>query len=72
MPFFVPPAATVFDVTARWRPHPALTATLGLYNLGDERYWRYPDVRRYVPDDPRVEILSRPGRHLQMTLSLRY
>ena len=70
--FFVPPAATVLDVTLRYSPRPNFEAQLGIYNLTDERYWRYADVRRFDPDDPRVEIASRPGTHAQLTLSFRY
>jgi len=70
--FFVPPAAQVLDLTARWRPRPALEVDLGLFNLTDKRYWRLADVRRFEPGDPRIDVASRPGRHLRATLRLRY
>ena len=70
--FFVPPAAQVLDLTARWRPRPAVEVDLGVFNLTDERYWRLADVRRFEPGDPRIDVASRPGRHLRATLRLRY
>jgi len=70
--FFVPPAATVFDITVRYEPRPNLQANLGIYNLSDQRYWRYSDVRRLDPGDPRIEIASQPGTHAQLTLSFNY
>lgn len=70
--FFVPPSAAVLDATLRWRPRPRVEAQFGVYNLADRRYWRYADVRRLSPGDPRVEIATRPGRHARVTLSLRF
>ncbi len=72
MEFFVPPAATTLDFTVQWRPHSGVQTEFGVYNLANQRYWRYADVRRYALDDPRVEILSRPGTHAQLTISLTY
>lgn len=71
-PFFVPPARTLIDLVAHWTPRPALSLHLGIYNLGDQRFWSYPEVRRYDPDDPRVEIASWPGVHANFTVSLRF
>ena len=70
--FFVPPGAQVLDLSARWQPHPAVEVDLGLFNLTDERYWRLANVRQFEPGDPRIDVASRPGRHLRATLRLRY
>lgn len=70
--FFVPPAATVLDAVLRWQPRPDTELHLGAYNLTNARYWRYADVRRLAPGDPRVEIASRPGVHARVTLSFSY
>lgn len=69
---FVPPAATVLDWTTRWMPTDNVDIVVGLYNLTDERYWRYPDVRHYEPGDPRIEIASRPGFHGDVTFNFRF
>ncbi len=70
--FFNPPAATVFDITLRYEPTPNVQAYLGVYNLTNQRYWRYADVRRFDPGDPRIEIATRPRTHLQLTLGFNY
>lgn len=70
--FFVPPAANVLDAVVRWQPSPGTELHLGAYNLTNARYWRYADVRRLDPGDPRVEIASRPGVHGRVTLSFSY
>lgn len=71
-PFFVPPATTFVDFIARWRPREALSAEFAVYNLADERYWRYADVRQFALGDPRVELAARPGRTAQVSVSLQY
>ncbi len=71
-PFFVPPARTLVDLVAHWTPRPRLRCHFGLYNLGDQRFWSYPEARRYAPADPRVEIASWPGVHANFTVSLQF
>jgi len=70
--FFVPPARTLIDLVAHWTPRPQLSCHLGLYNLGDQRFWSYAETRLYAPQDPRVEIASWPGTHASLTVSLRF
>lgn len=71
-PFFVPPAATVVDFIARWQPRTELRTELGVYNLGNERYWRYADVRQLALGDPRAELAARPGCTAQISVALSY
>jgi hemoglobin/transferrin/lactoferrin receptor protein len=70
--FFVPGSATVMDMVAHWDQSKHLQWYLGLYNLGDRRYWRYADVRRLKPADPRVEIMSQAGFNAALTLHVNY
>ncbi|MBT8447924.1 MAG: TonB-dependent receptor, partial [Gammaproteobacteria bacterium] len=68
--FFVAPSATVIDLTLRWQPTTRSQVHLGVYNLTDRRYWRYPDTRQLAPDDPRIEVLSRPGTNVALTIDI--
>lgn len=68
--FFIPPSAVVADITGRWSPKPWMHWQFGFYNLFDERYWQFADTRNLAATDPRVEILSRPGRHANLGLRL--
>jgi len=70
--FPVPGSATVADLVLEWRQSGQLQWYLGLYNLGNTRYWRYADVRRLRVDDPRFEVLSRPGFNAALTLHFNY
>ncbi|NKB38111.1 MAG: TonB-dependent receptor [Gammaproteobacteria bacterium] len=70
--FFVPEAATVSDLLLQWQQSDSLRWTLGVYNIGDKRYWRYSNVRRLKPNDPRVELVSQPGINAALTLQMSY
>ena len=70
--FFVPPSASILDLTAQWQPRDWMQWQLGLFNLTDKRYWRFPDVRRFAPGDPNVDVLSQPGTHASLVVRLDY
>jgi len=70
--FFVPPSATILDLTAQWQPRDWMQWQLGLFNLTDKGYWRFPDVRRFAPGDPNVDVLSQPGTHASLVVRLGY
>ena len=42
---FLTPSYTTVDLTAWWRLNDQVSFNLGLYNLTDEKYWRYNRVR---------------------------
>ena len=67
---FHTPSWTTFDFTAGWRINTHFDLRAGIYNLADERYWRWSDVSLFKPDNPMLELLSRPGRNY--SFSARY
>lgn len=71
---FAPPSWNVLDLSLAWRPDTGagLDATLraGVFNVLDETYWRWEDVRNLAPDDPMIPLLAQPGRNLQASLQL--
>lgn len=69
---FLPDGYEVFDLLSQWTPAPDLHISLGLFNLTDERYWRWQDVRGLDSDDPALPLLSRPGRYFNANLEWRY
>jgi len=69
---FVPPSATVLDILARWEPSDWADVQLGIHNLTHERYWAFDDVRRFAPTDPRIEIASQSGIHVNLSFNVRY
>jgi hemoglobin/transferrin/lactoferrin receptor protein len=64
---FPTPSWIVVDLTAGWRPGPRVELRAGLFNLGNETYWRWLDVANRQADDPMIRILSRPGRNFTLT-----
>ncbi len=57
------------DLTAGWRPLADLQIRAGVFNLTDERYWRWLDVANLEADDPMIPILSQPGRTYSLSVS---
>lgn len=42
---FIPPGWTTLDFAAWFKPSPSVEVAVGLYNLSDEKYWLWNDVR---------------------------
>jgi len=69
---FAPPSWQVLDLTTAWRLGAlrgrGVTLRAGVFNLLDETYWRWEDVRNLAPDDPMIPLLAQPGRNVQLSL----
>ena len=59
--------ATV-DLLAEWRMSPRLRLNVGLFNLTDEAYIVWADVRGRTVDDPLVPYYTQPGFNASATL----
>ena len=71
------PGATVADLTAYWRLGAHATLNLGVYNLGDKRYWDYASARSLAAGTTaaalaEIERNTRAGRNLAATLTFQY
>jgi hemoglobin/transferrin/lactoferrin receptor protein len=60
---FVPPAWTTVDITAWLRPLPTLELAAGAFNLTDEKYWLWSDVRGLVNLSTGIDRYTQPGRN---------
>ena len=69
---FHTPSWTTFDLTAGWRINEKLDLRAGIYNLTDERYWRWSDVSLFAPDNPMLELLTRPGRNYSVSVRIQW
>ena len=69
---FATPSWITFDLTAAWRPSPLLELRAGVFNIGDETYWRWLDVARLNANDPMIPLLSRPGRNYSVSVRFTY
>lgn len=61
--FFAPPAFTVVDLTGSWAPARHVTVFAGMFNLADEKYWLWSDVRGVANPGASVDRYSQPGRN---------
>ena len=64
---FHTPSWSTLDLTAGWRVNQYIDLRAGVYNLADERYWRWSDVSLFTPNNPMLELLTRPGRNYSIS-----
>ncbi len=77
---YIPPASTVLDLTAFVRLTDALTIRGGLFNLTDETYALWSDVRGLTQYssrnptqiNPAIDAYTRPGRNGSVSVSYRF
>jgi hemoglobin/transferrin/lactoferrin receptor protein len=68
-PLFRPDGHEVLDLRLQWRPHPRITASLGLFNLTDASYHEWSAVRGLAPTDPLLPLYREPGRNFAVTVT---
>lgn len=69
---FVPGAVTLLDITAYWSLTPAATLRVGLFNLTDETYWWWSDVRGLGAASTVKDAFTAPGRNMSASLTYRF
>jgi hemoglobin/transferrin/lactoferrin receptor protein len=69
-PRFETPGFAIFDLTAGLQLSQRLGLNFSVRNLTDRQYWRWSDVARLAPQDPMLQLLSRPGRNYGLSLRL--
>jgi hemoglobin/transferrin/lactoferrin receptor protein len=69
---FVPPAWTTVDLTAWVKPIPTLEIAAGAFNLGNEKYWLWSDVRGLVNLTTGVDRYTQPGRNYGINARLSF
>lgn len=60
---FVPPGWTTVDLTAWWKPLPALEIAAGVFNVADRKYWQWSDVRTLTNITAGFDRYTQPGRN---------
>lgn len=69
---FRPEAFTILDVTAFFRVTDALTLRAGVFNLTDEKYTYWSDVRGLAATSAVTDAYTRPGRNASASISFRF
>ncbi len=71
--FVRPAASTILDLTAFYAVTDALKLRAGLFNLTNETYALWSDVRGLSTNDARIfDAFTRPGRNLSLSASYRF
>ena len=60
---FIPPAWTTADLTAWFKPTPRLEIAMGVFNVGDKKYWLWNDVRGLTGVTGAFDRYTQPGRN---------
>jgi hemoglobin/transferrin/lactoferrin receptor protein len=66
---FTPDAFTILDVTARWSITPSVALRAGVFNLTDETYWWWSDVRGAASTSTVLDAYTQPGRNVSVSLA---
>ncbi|HYD72876.1 MAG TPA: TonB-dependent hemoglobin/transferrin/lactoferrin family receptor [Candidatus Binatia bacterium] len=71
---FRPDAFTILDLTAYWNVTDAATLRVGAFNVTDETYWWWSDVRDLglTPTSPSLLAFTQPGRNFSASISYRF
>ncbi len=69
---FVPGQFTVIDLTGYWNVTDVATVRAGVFNLTDQKYWFWSDVRGLSTASMVRDAYTQPGRNFGVSLTLRY
>ncbi|KVO42572.1 TonB-dependent hemoglobin/transferrin/lactoferrin family receptor [Burkholderia ubonensis] len=61
-PCFAPPSSFVVDVRGGYRFNKHVSATIGIRNLFDRKYWNWSDARSITADSQVLDAYTAPGR----------
>ncbi len=65
---FLSPAATIVDLSGRWRIGKDLRLTAGVYNLTDKKYWQWASVVGQAATSTTIDAYTQPGRNYRVSL----
>ena len=69
---FLPEAYALLDLTFFFRFRDSVSFNLGIFNLGDETYFPWPDVRGRSATEPTIDRYSAPGRNVSLSLTYQW
>jgi hemoglobin/transferrin/lactoferrin receptor protein len=69
---FVPGGFTVLDAVAWWKPIDSLAVRAGVFNLTNEKYWWWSDVRGLAATSAVKDAYSQPGRNVSVSVSMAF
>lgn len=70
--YFRPPSFTIVDITAYWNINDWATLRAGAFNVTDQKYWWWGDVRGVSATSATLDAYTQPGANYSASLSLKY
>ncbi|AOK63011.1 hypothetical protein WM29_28680 [Burkholderia ubonensis] len=67
---FAPPSSFVVDVRGGYRFNKHVSATIGIRNLFDRKYWNWSDVRGIAADSQVLDAYTAPGRTVAVSMKV--
>lgn len=67
---FTTPSALTLDLVTRWQVSKNVTLTAGIYNLTNQKYWLYQNVRGVDAANPQLDRYTQPGINARIALSV--
>ncbi|KUZ99517.1 hypothetical protein WI41_25905 [Burkholderia latens] len=67
---FAPPSSFVVDLRAGYRLNKHVSATIGIRNLFDRKYWNWSDVRGIAADSQVLDAYTSPGRTVAVSMKV--
>jgi hemoglobin/transferrin/lactoferrin receptor protein len=69
---FIPDSFVIADVVGWWNITDAMVLRAGVFNIADEKYWWWSDVRGLSSTTTTVDAYSQPGRNASVSLTVRF
>ncbi|MFT3725818.1 MAG: TonB-dependent hemoglobin/transferrin/lactoferrin family receptor [Hyphomonadaceae bacterium] len=69
---FRPPSFSLLDITAYWNITDWAALRVGAFNVTDEKYWWWGDVRGVAATSTTLDAYTQPGANYSASLTFRY
>ena len=69
---FIPNEYSVTDLTAAYVPNDRFELNAGIYNLFDETYYNYQDVKSKSATLSNITAYTQPGRYVQLGFGIKF
>ncbi|MCX6854838.1 MAG: TonB-dependent receptor, partial [Verrucomicrobia bacterium] len=69
---FETPSAFTVDLVGRWQLSQNVSINAGIYNLTNQKFWLYQDVRGQAPTSERLDQFTQPGINGRVAVTVKF
>ena len=69
---FIPDAYSVTNLKSTYTPSETFSLSLGIYNLFDNTYYNYQDVRNKSATTSNITAYTQPGRYIKASFEFKF